>query len=287
VVVWSRLTSSKAKYLLVGFMAISSLMAQGAWTQWMVASAFTDKPNTQLTAETPLPTPDYGAVAGASTHNNSSQEAQVTRVIDGAHIEVTIFDQLYVVELIGLSTIDSGSHESPPACFGQESQRYLQGLLSNPQVQLATDGQLTDRNDYGQMLRYVTGPDGSLVNRQMIDAGMAMVQAGEPAYEQQVAFLSAQEAAKAASRGLWGSCLTNTIATPTPTPSLSGSTTSSPTPTTYNAVNVVPPTPTPTPTAHKTPTPTPTPSPTPTPAVSLVPTSAQDQIVSPTETLAE
>jgi endonuclease YncB( thermonuclease family) len=151
----------------------------------------------------------------------------VTKVVSGSFLEIEIQDHAYQVQLIGLKAPMPGAHSHPPECYGDESQRYLQGLIgSSGRVQLATDGQLPDQDEFGILQRYVMGQDGSLLNRQMIDAGM-VEESGGAGYDQKVAFMGAQEAAKAAERGLWGACRQD-VPTPTPTTSPQATPTSTP-----------------------------------------------------------
>lgn len=266
-VVRSRLQSPNSGKVLVGAMVVAALVAQGAWSQWMIASAMSNPTGVANTSgKTPTPTPNFGSVAGSSTPSGSTMEAEVVRVVTGSYLEVMIMEQLYQVQLIGLKAPDPGSSSSPPACYGQESKNYLQGLLSNNRVLLATDEQLPDRDDVGVMLRYAVGPDGSILNRQMLDAGM-VEEAGSGGYTQKVSFLGAQEAAKVAKRGMWGTCYgaalpSATTSTPTPTPTVSSAIS--------KAINPI--VPTPTPTKKSTPTPTPTHTPTPTPTATPTPT---------------
>lgn len=273
IIVRSKLRSRRPVYGLITVMAVSCSVAQGAWLQWLSSDIIAGQPATVAVAD-PVEPASAGEVAGTSAHSpTSTLEAQVIKVVNGSFMEVTINDQLYQVQLIGITAPDPGSHSAPPACFGQESQRYLQGLIGSGRIQLSTDEQLSDRNEFGVMLRYALAADGSLINRQMLDAGMVRESGGD-AYQQKVSFIGAQEAAKAAKRGLWASCET---AEPSPTP---GQPVSTPTPTTpvsaiSKAVLPIAPTaapayviqpsiPTPTPPSTTTPTPTPTPSLTPT-----------------------
>ena len=258
IVVRSRLQSAGARNSLVALMVISCLVAKGAWWQLVYAGA-SSVIAARATEEDMVeqsPRQSQGIVAGTqSQQDNSNMLATVTKVVSGSFLEVSIDGHAYQVQLIGIKAPMPGTHETPPECYGDESKRYLQGLIGNGRVQLTTDGQLADRDEFGIMQRYAVGLDGSLLNRQMIDAGM-VEESGRQGYDQKVAFMGAQEAAKAAERGLWSKCKGDK---PTPTPTQSVTQAPTPTPTQVvdhksnspKHVNPVAPTPKPTKSANQ------------------------------------
>lgn len=269
IVVRSRLQSQKTSYALVTAMVVSCLVAQGAWLQWMSTGFDSGRAVADVNQGASGQTSSSGEVAGVSetNHSNSTIDAQVMRVINGSSLEVTIQDQVYQVQLIGLTAPDPGTSSTPPACYGLESKNYLQGLVGNGHIQLATDEQLPDRNEFGVMLRYAVAGDGSIMNRQILDAGMA-TESGGDGYTQKVSFLGAQEAAKSAKRGLWGTCNPEATTSPTPTPT----STPTPSPTVSEAIQKAIQPIAPTPTQNATPVSTPLPTPTPTPTLAPTPT---------------
>ncbi len=232
VVVRSRLKASRAQVGLIAVMAVASLVAQGAWWQLLGSSAVsamsgTGEPRLAEVSPTPIVNDTSGQVAAATTEASGPQTAQVISVISGDRLQVNWHDQAQTVRLIGVLAPDPGDSKYPPTCFGIEAKKYLEGLVGNGQISLTADENLPDKDGAGQLIRYVAGPDGSIINRQMIDSGMAK-ESGSEGYGQKVSFIAAQEAAKSARRGWWGTCnveedfengiLPTSTPSPTPTP---------------------------------------------------------------------
>ncbi len=145
--------------------------------------------------ESPAPSPALGLP--------SCEPAEVVRVIDGDTISVRVGGRVETVRLIGIDTPETVHPEQPPEPFGKEARDYLASLLDEGTVCLERD--VSERDRYGRLLRYVWLQDGTLVNEALLLAGLAVVTTYPPDVKYvESRFLPAQQAARAAGRGLWG-----------------------------------------------------------------------------------
>lgn len=85
--------------------------------------------------------------------------------------------------------------------YGDESKRYLTGLLLNMEVRLEYDVDPTDR--YGRTLAYVFLEDGTFVNAALLKQGYAMVLTVPPNVRYAERFVKYQAQARKKGRGLW------------------------------------------------------------------------------------
>lgn len=128
-------------------------------------------------------------------------EATVLRVIDGDTIEVDISGNLFRVRYIGIDTPEVGEQG-----YSEATQLNSQ-LVSGKVVKLEKDVSETDQ--YGRLLRYVYVDD-AFVNAELVRLGYAQVFTYPPDVKYADYFLSLQQEAIAASRGLWGNTQTET-----------------------------------------------------------------------------
>jgi micrococcal nuclease len=118
----------------------------------------------------------------------------VVRVIDGDTIEVSAGERTERVRLIGINATESEE------CFSAEASAALAGLVEGREVLLVPDR--SNRDQYGRLLRYVYA-DGIFVNQTLVAEGFALAVRYRPDTARATELESAQEAAKAALRGLW------------------------------------------------------------------------------------
>jgi len=175
-----------------------------------------DSPTANVTRETAPadPTTPPLAAAGAASPTEEPrapapallpecEPAEVVRVIDGDTISVRIGATTETVRLIGVDAPETVHPERPPEPFGEEARDYLSALLAGGTVCLERD--VTERDRYGRLLRYVWLPDGTLVNEALLLAGLAVVTTYPPDVKYvESRFLPAQEAARNEGRGVWG-----------------------------------------------------------------------------------
>jgi 4-amino-4-deoxy-L-arabinose transferase-like glycosyltransferase len=114
------------------------------------------------------------------------------RVIDGDTIEVTVDNKKESVRLIGINAPEL-TDSSEKGKLAVESKEYLKKLLQNKNIRLEKDTTQDDRDIYGRLLRYVFLEDGTLVNKKMIEAGMADEYTFKKPYKYQKEFKEAEK----------------------------------------------------------------------------------------------
>jgi micrococcal nuclease len=125
----------------------------------------------------------------------------VVRVIDGDTIEI---ENKIKIRLLGIDAPEKDE------CYFDESKSFLKELLAGEDINLEKD--LTGKDRYDRLLRYVILPaedieeDDILVNRLLLEKGLAVTLAIAPDNRYRDLFSSAQEKAKKDKIGLWGEC---------------------------------------------------------------------------------
>lgn len=137
----------------------------------------------------------------------SAFDATVERVVDGDTLiarRSTGSPQIRV-RLIGIDSPETVKPGTPTQCYGPEASAYLKGAVAGTRIRAAyQNGGRVDR--YGRDLWDIWLADGTFVAGQEVDRGYATALRVRPQVAH-AAYLSAVEAtAKAARRGLWGSC---------------------------------------------------------------------------------
>jgi micrococcal nuclease len=128
----------------------------------------------------------------------------VTRVVDGDTAHVLFHGKDVTIRFIGVDTPETVAPGQPIECYGPESSRFTTQQLTGQRVRLEFD---VDRIDpYGRTLAYLWMPDGSMFNQTLVQRGFATVATYPPDTRYVARFATAQRAAKAADRGLWGAC---------------------------------------------------------------------------------
>ena len=110
-------------------------------------------------AQPPAPTP------------RGAEEALVIKVFDGDTLRVRIGDARENVRLLGVDCPEV-SHPSRPVEFlGEEATALARKLADGEKITLEADPLGDDRDSYERLLRYVTLPDGRMLNRLLIEEG--------------------------------------------------------------------------------------------------------------------
>ena len=152
----------------------------------------------------------------------------VTRVIDGDTIEVRTPDG--EIEGVRLLLVDTPEVHGGAECFGREASDFVAALLSEGDaVRLERD--VTNRDAFGRLLRYVWLPGGAMLNERLAAGGFAQYLAYDSRnvkYAERIE--AAAERARAAGAGLWSACPPDATPTPTPTPTPAPTPTPTPTP---------------------------------------------------------
>lgn len=139
----------------------------------------------------------------ASRPTNADGPFPVTSVTDGDTIRVTVEGRSTRVRLIGIDTPEVTDPRKPVQCFGQEASRRAHELMDGTHVWLEYDPSQSRRDRYGRTLAYVWLSDGVLVNEKLVHEGYAHEYTYEVPYKYRDAFVSAQQEARTAERGLW------------------------------------------------------------------------------------
>ena len=135
---------------------------------------------------------------------DSKESALVTRVIDGDTVEVSLNGESQTVRYIGIDTPETKHPSKPIECFGPEASQFNEELVSGKQVLLEED--VTDKDRYGRLLRYVWIEGVGLVNQVLVENGYARVSTYPPDVKYESLFIAAESSAQADGIGLWGAC---------------------------------------------------------------------------------
>jgi len=132
-----------------------------------------------------------------SEPSTTTIQAQVTRVIDGDTIDVTIYGQSYRVRYIGIDTPEVYPNEEP---YGLEATLKNRELVEGKTVTLEKDISETDK--YGRLLRYVYVDD-LFVNGELVRLGYAEAVSYPPDVKYQEVLSELEREARDEGRGLW------------------------------------------------------------------------------------
>lgn len=131
--------------------------------------------------------------------------AVVRNVIDGDTIVARVGGKDETVRIIGMDSPETHKPDTPVECFGTEATAAAKRLMpKGAHVTLQSDPTQATRDRFGRLLAHVFLADGTLFAERMIRDGFAVhyVYDRVPSiYADRLA--AAQQAAKAASAGLW------------------------------------------------------------------------------------
>ena len=125
-----------------------------------------------------------------------SERATVTRIKDGDTVEIEMLSGASeTVRLIGINTPESGE------CYSEEATVALAVLLSDQVITMTAD--VSDRDQYGRLLRYLWLDRGVFVNEIMVRGGYAQARDYPPDSLYAADIAVAQESAQADALGIW------------------------------------------------------------------------------------
>ncbi|MBU6426801.1 thermonuclease family protein [Patescibacteria group bacterium] len=130
----------------------------------------------------------------------------VTEVVDGDTFKVKIGGKEITVRLLGINTPEVVDPRKPVECFGPEASAEAKTLLSDGKVRLELNPNREKTDYYSRLLAYAFLPDGTFLNKVLVQEGYAREYTVGTPYSYQSDFKAAEAAAKAASKGLWGKC---------------------------------------------------------------------------------
>jgi micrococcal nuclease len=166
----------------------------------------------------------------------STDEAVVTKLVDGDTIDVRIGGRVERIRLLNVDTPETVDPDRAVQCLGPEASAFLAARVPvGTQIRLEYDVERTDR--YGRTLAAVFTTDGALVNADIARAGLgtALVVGGNHRFYEPVQ--AAQQEAAAAQRGRFSSSLTcgaprpAAAVAPAPAPTTAAASTTAPAPT--------------------------------------------------------
>ena len=143
----------------------------------------------------------YEALCGKVPQVASDKEgnmAVVKRVVDGDTIELESGEK---VRYIGVNTPESVKVNSPVECFGKEASAHNKSMVEGKTVRLEKD--VSDKDRYGRLLRFVYLSDGTFVNEALVRDGYARVSTFPPDVTRAEDFKLAERDARDNKRGLW------------------------------------------------------------------------------------
>lgn len=148
----------------------------------------------QKTPET-SPDSENAVLFGVSVRE---EKEKVARVIDGDTIELANGVR---VRYIGIDASEM-SAKGRDRCLAEAAKAANKSLVEGKEVELTTD--ITDKDHFGRSLRYVWA-DSVWVNEALVEQGLAHAVAYFPDTKYQTDFEKAEEKAKTAKQGMWGS----------------------------------------------------------------------------------
>lgn len=134
----------------------------------------------------------------------NGESALVTRVIDGDTVEVSLNGESLTVRYIGIDTPETKHPSKPIECFGPEASQFNKELVAGRQVLLEKD--ITDKDRYGRLLRYVWIDGVGLVNQILVENGYGRVSTYPPDVKYESLLIEAESSAQADGIGRWGAC---------------------------------------------------------------------------------
>jgi micrococcal nuclease len=130
-------------------------------------------------------------------------------VVDGDTIQVSLNGESVGVRYLLIDTPETVDPRTTVQCMGKEASARNKQLVERQTVYLEKD--ITDRDRFGRLLRYVYLDDGRMVNEILTREGYAAVSTVPPDVKYVDLLLDAQGDAVRSGRGLWGVCGAATI----------------------------------------------------------------------------
>ncbi len=188
-----------------------SLLSESTLTQTVTAApsdtAFpTNKP---IPSDTQSPTatiPPVTAGFYCVPVNTQRDLAEVVKVIDGDTIEVDLNGTTQRVRYIGMDSPEIGDP------YFEKAKNANAAIVSGKTLTLVKD--VSEIDEYGNLLRYVFAEDDRFVNYELVKDGYAKIQTYPPDVVCSEFFLEAQLIAKNAGLGIWGFSMISTSTSP-------------------------------------------------------------------------
>lgn len=128
--------------------------------------------------------------------------AEVLKVFDGDTLLARVGRREAKVRLVGVDCPEVSHPSRALEFYGEESAAFVRGLAEGKSVTLGADPQGDDRDTYDRLLRYVTLPDGRLLNTLLIEEGYCYALT-RFAFSRGAEFSRLEEAARRRGGRLW------------------------------------------------------------------------------------
>ncbi len=130
---------------------------------------------------------------------------EVIKFDDGDTIQVDMQGKHETIRFIGVDTPEKNDPRKPVQCFAKDASEFTKQTIGMQRVRLEADPTNSNRDRYQRLLRYIYLPDGTLLNKKLVEDGYGFVTTGFP-FTKMEEFQTVQQAARAQNRGLWGVC---------------------------------------------------------------------------------
>ncbi len=158
-------------------------------------------------------------LAEATVPSPVTQQAIVTKVIDGDTIDVSFEGKTQRVRVIGINTPETVDPRKSVECFGEKASTMSKEYLNGQTVWLEADPSQGNQDKYQRLLRYVWTDDASVdYGKVMIATGFAYEYTYDTPYKYLTEYKQAQQMAETNKNGLWAddACLATTSPTAKP-----------------------------------------------------------------------
>jgi micrococcal nuclease len=155
--------------------------------------------------------------AGTFSQIGSSRWVTVSYIYDGDTFKT---DRGEKIRLLGINTPEIAHASKPGEILGKQAKYRLKELIGNRLVRLEFDREKRDK--YGRLLAHVWLRDGSWVNSQMIQDGLAHLYIFAPNFRHAGKLLQHEKAARLKRSGIWGKSRFKVIKKANVTPSMIG-----------------------------------------------------------------
>lgn len=209
--------SRRARALLGLVLIVAAGIAVVVWLGPVLAGDSGGPSGVGDAAESPAPGPDDRPAPADSSSATTDPDpapsaaipsgavgATVRYVHDGDTLYLTIdgTDTERTVRLLGIDTPEIGDDAE---CYGTAARDRVRELLpEGTRVLVTMDTEALDQ--YGRTLLHLFLPDGTHVNRLLIDEGLAAAMFFRPNFDYEDEFRTAEARAEADRVGMWGAC---------------------------------------------------------------------------------
>lgn len=126
------------------------------------------------------------------------EKGTVKRVVDGDTFVLSTGER---VRMIGVDAPESVKPNSPVEYYGEEASAFTKEMLTGKTIYMAKD--VSDKDQYDRLLRYVYLEDGTFFNLLLIQEGYANMVTFPPDVKYADLFRDAEKSAREKKTGLW------------------------------------------------------------------------------------